>query len=125
MQNLENVHKQFNTTFVQKVPTIHLPETIVKITNTCVGIPYKHGSSKPNHLAIDSLVNQVIEQANYTNLYLQTVSSQLTHIEKAIQPLSKKLSPSSSKTHLKDPLESVFFKSLLDISGLRRTYDDK
>lgn len=96
VHNCEKVHKQFSLYRREKVTNFHPLVATVKIVDKALTILYKQGSSTPNASSIDELINQMVEHANYTNLFLCTIGSQLIHLENSIH--IPKTMPSSSET---------------------------
>lgn len=53
-------------------------EATINLKDKAKAMPYKYASSKLEVVATNGFVNQVVEQANCTNLFLQIVGSQLS-----------------------------------------------
>lgn len=65
--------------------SIHPPEDSIKLTSHIIASPYKDNSQVKNNNQIHpGHISAVIEQNNYTNLHLKTISNQTERIENTI-----------------------------------------
>lgn len=87
----------------EKACAIHRPEATINLLEKERVVLYKQGWLKPETVVIDSSINQLLEQANYTNLFLQILGSQLSCIEKSIHILDSIPSNFYIKDNFKKP----------------------
>ena len=67
---VEKISQEFTLAKGEKVIAIHPPEATVQIKKDVVAVPYKSVLKNPSEPVLLSAINHVVEQNNYTNLYL-------------------------------------------------------
>ncbi|MCV5002938.1 hypothetical protein OFM39_25060, partial [Escherichia coli] len=91
---VEKISQEFTLAKGEKVIAIHPPEATVQIQKDVVAVPYKSVSKNLSESVSLSAINHVVEQNNYTNLYLQTLGKQLNRIEMSNYPCKPDPQPS-------------------------------
>lgn len=82
VNTLEKISQEFTLAKGEKVNSIHPPDATVQIQKDVLAVPYKSISKNLSEPVSIGAINQVVEQNNYTNLYLQTLGKQLTRLER-------------------------------------------
>ena len=103
----------------EKVTAIHPPDATVQLTKDVLAVPYKAVAKNISDTASLGAINSVVEQNNYTNLYLQSLGRQLSRVEHSIHP--SKAEPINPKEVYKPPVQPAMLKPPPDVSNLKFT----
>ncbi|KAI5327974.1 hypothetical protein L3X38_027370 [Prunus dulcis] len=98
----------------KSVKTIHPPEMVIKQKDV-IAAPYKETTfleDSANNFCTASKedVGVVIQQNNYTNLFLQSSGKQVTRIETSVSMKEHKSEPGPSETKRNKEVSQAFFK---------------
>lgn len=84
-QSITKNEKTWNKIDGGQMSSIHPPEGSIKLTSHIIASPYKDNSQVKNNNQIHpGHISAIIEQNNYTNLHLKTISKQTERIENTI-----------------------------------------
>ncbi|CAB4320112.1 unnamed protein product [Prunus armeniaca] len=98
----------------KSVKAIHPPKMVIKQKDV-IATPYKEttfleDSANNFHTASKEDVGAVIQQNNYTNLFLQSLGKQVTRIETSVSTKEQKSELGPSETKRNREVSQAFFK---------------